>query len=105
VRLLCGRLTSYTRVVGDSDAAVAVKGHSGHLAGTSRSVLVVTVVTRHRVIVIIIDVSAGVLILQQTDRRSARSALNESKSIQSDFTNNKIKQQPIFTNGTKVPYA
>jgi hypothetical protein len=32
--------------------------------------------------------------------------LNESKSVYIDFTNNKIKQQqPIFINGTKVPYA
>jgi hypothetical protein len=30
--------------------------------------------------------------------------LNESKSVHIDFTN-KIKQQPIFINGTKVPYA
>jgi hypothetical protein len=31
--------------------------------------------------------------------------LNESKSVHIDFTNNKIKQQPIFINGRKVPYA
>jgi hypothetical protein len=31
--------------------------------------------------------------------------LNEFKSIYIDFTNNKIKQQPIFINGTKVQYA
>jgi hypothetical protein len=31
--------------------------------------------------------------------------LNESKSVHIDFTNNKIKQQTIFINGTKVPYA
>jgi hypothetical protein len=31
--------------------------------------------------------------------------LNESKSVHIDFTNNKIKQQPIFINGAKVPYA
>jgi hypothetical protein len=31
--------------------------------------------------------------------------LNESKSVHIDFTNNKIKQQPIFINGTQVPYA
>jgi hypothetical protein len=28
----------------------------------------------------------------------------ESKSVHIDFTNNKIKQQPIFINGTKFPY-
>jgi hypothetical protein len=31
--------------------------------------------------------------------------LNESKSVHIDFTNNKIKQQPIIINGTNVPYA
>jgi hypothetical protein len=30
--------------------------------------------------------------------------LNESKSVHNDFKN-KIKQQSIFINGTKVPYA
>jgi hypothetical protein len=30
---------------------------------------------------------------------------NESKSVHTDFTNNKIKQQPIFISGTKFPYA
>jgi hypothetical protein len=30
---------------------------------------------------------------------------NESKSVHIDFTNNKIRQQPIFINATKVPYA
>jgi hypothetical protein len=37
--------------------------------------------------------------------RKWRIKLNESKSVHIDFTNNKIKQQPIFINGTKVPYA
>jgi hypothetical protein len=31
--------------------------------------------------------------------------LNESKSVHIDFTNNKIRQQPIFINGTEGPYA
>jgi hypothetical protein len=31
--------------------------------------------------------------------------LSEYKSVHTDFKNNKIKQQPIFINGTKVPYA
>jgi hypothetical protein len=31
--------------------------------------------------------------------------LNKSKLEHTDFTNNKIKQQPIFINGTKVQYA
>jgi hypothetical protein len=34
-----------------------------------------------------------------------RIKLNESKSVHIDFINKKIKQQPIFINGTKVPYA
>jgi hypothetical protein len=38
-------------------------------------------------------------------RRKLRIKLNESKSVHIDFINNKIKQQPIFINGTKVPYA
>jgi hypothetical protein len=37
--------------------------------------------------------------------RKWRINLNESKSVHIDFTNNKIKQQPIFINGTKVQYA
>jgi hypothetical protein len=37
--------------------------------------------------------------------RKWRINLNESKSVHIDFTNNKIKQQPIIINGTKVPYA
>jgi hypothetical protein len=36
--------------------------------------------------------------------RKWRIKLNESKSVHIDFTNNKIKQQPIFIDGTKVPY-
>jgi hypothetical protein len=34
-----------------------------------------------------------------------RIKLNESKSVHIDFTDNKIQQQPIFINDTKVPYA
>jgi hypothetical protein len=34
-----------------------------------------------------------------------RIKLNESKSVHIDFINNKIKQQPIFINGTEIPYA
>jgi hypothetical protein len=34
-----------------------------------------------------------------------RIKLNESKSVHTDFTNKKITQQPIFINGTQVPYA
>jgi predicted GIY-YIG superfamily endonuclease len=37
--------------------------------------------------------------------RKWRIKLNESRSVHTDFTNNKIKQQPIFIHGTKVPYA
>jgi hypothetical protein len=37
--------------------------------------------------------------------RKWRIKLNESKLVNIDFTNNKIKQQPIFINGTKFPYA
>jgi hypothetical protein len=37
--------------------------------------------------------------------RKWRIKLNESKSVHIDFTNHKIKQQPIFINGRKVPYA
>jgi hypothetical protein len=38
-------------------------------------------------------------------KRKWRIKLNESKSIYIDFTNKKIRQQPLFINGTKVPYA
>jgi hypothetical protein len=31
--------------------------------------------------------------------------LNESNSVHIDFTNKKIRQQPIFNNGIQVPYA
>jgi hypothetical protein len=37
--------------------------------------------------------------------RKWRIKLNKSKSVHIDFTNNKIRQQRIFINGTKVPYA
>jgi hypothetical protein len=37
--------------------------------------------------------------------RKCRIKLNEYKSVHIDFTNNNIRQQPIFINGTKVPYA
>jgi hypothetical protein len=60
-------LTSYARIVGDSDAAETVEGDSRHLARTSGPVLVVAVVPRHRVVVIIINIGAGVLVLQQRD--------------------------------------
>jgi hypothetical protein len=57
--------TSYTGVVGDADAAVAVESDGCHLACTSGSMFVVPVVARHGIIVIVIDVSAGMLVLQQ----------------------------------------
>jgi hypothetical protein len=31
--------------------------------------------------------------------------LNESTSVHIDLTNNKSRQQPIFINGTQIPYA
>jgi hypothetical protein len=37
--------------------------------------------------------------------RKWRIKLNESKSVYIDVTNKEIRQQPIFINGTKVPYA
>jgi hypothetical protein len=37
--------------------------------------------------------------------RKWRIKLNKSKSVHTDLTNKKIRQQPIFINGTKVPYA
>jgi hypothetical protein len=37
--------------------------------------------------------------------RKWRIKLNECKSVHIDFTNNKIKQQPIFIKGPRVPYA
>ena len=58
--------TSYTGVVGHSDPAVGVEGHGCHFARTSRSVFVVSVVPRHRVVIIVVDVRAGMLVLQQT---------------------------------------
>jgi hypothetical protein len=58
-------LTSYTGVVGDADAAVTVESDGCHLSCTSGSVLVVPVVPRHGIVVIVIDVSAGMLVLQQ----------------------------------------
>jgi hypothetical protein len=57
-------LTSYTGVVGHTDSAVVVEGHGCHFASTSRSVFVVPVVPRHRVVVIVVDVGAGMLVLQ-----------------------------------------
>jgi hypothetical protein len=36
--------------------------------------------------------------------RKWRIKFNESKSVHIDFTNNRIKQQSIFINGTKDPY-
>jgi hypothetical protein len=60
-------LTSYARIVGDSDAAEIVEGDGRHLARTSGPVFVVAVVPRHRVVVIVINIGAGVLVLQQRD--------------------------------------
>jgi hypothetical protein len=37
--------------------------------------------------------------------RKWRIKLSKSKSVHTDLTNKKIRQQPIFINGTKVPYA
>jgi hypothetical protein len=39
------------------------------------------------------------------NNRKWRIKLIKSKSVHIDFTNNKIKQQPIFIYGTKVPYS
>lgn len=61
--------TSYTGVVGHPDPAVVVEGHGSHFARTSRSVFVVSVVPRHRVVIIVVDVGTGMLVLQQTGPR------------------------------------
>jgi hypothetical protein len=37
--------------------------------------------------------------------RKWRIKLNEPKLVHIDFTNNNIRQKPIFINGTKVQYA
>jgi hypothetical protein len=58
-------LTSYTGVVGDTNATVTVESDGCHLACTSGSMLVVPVIARHRIIVIVIDISTGMLVLQQ----------------------------------------
>jgi hypothetical protein len=36
--------------------------------------------------------------------RKWRIKLNESKSVHIDFTNKKIRQQPIFINGSKISW-
>ena len=61
--------TSNTSVVGNSDPAVTVESHGCHFTRTSRSVFVVPVVSRHRVVVIVVDIRAGMLVLQQTGPR------------------------------------
>ena len=66
-------LTSYTGVVGHPNPTVVVEGNGCHFAGTSRSVFVVSVVSRHRVVVIVVDVGAGMLVLQQTGPRVSAS--------------------------------
>jgi hypothetical protein len=37
--------------------------------------------------------------------RKRRIKFNESRSVHTDFTNKKIKQQPIFINGAQIPCA
>jgi hypothetical protein len=41
----------------------------------------------------------------EVKKKKRRMKLNESKSVHTDFTNNKIRQQPVFISGTQVPYA
>jgi len=61
-----GEPTSYTGVIGDPDATVTVECHCSHLASAPRAVFVVSIVPRHRIVVIIVNVGASVLVLQQT---------------------------------------
>lgn len=58
-------LTSDAGVVGDADAAVLVEGNRGDLAGASSAVLVVTVVPWHRIVIVVVDIGAGLVVVIQ----------------------------------------
>jgi hypothetical protein len=65
-------LTADTRIVGDSDATETVEGDGRYLACASGPMLVVPIVPRHGVVIIVVDVSTGVLILQKEAPRSVK---------------------------------
>lgn len=58
------RLTADAGVVGDADAAVVVEGDGSDFSGAASAVLVVSVVTRHRVTVVVVDIRAGQAVLK-----------------------------------------
>lgn len=58
-------LTSDAGIVGDADTAVLVESNCCDLASASSSVLVVTVVPWHRVVVVVIDIPAGLVVVIQ----------------------------------------
>lgn len=61
--------TSDTGVISDSDTAVLVEGDGGDFAGTSGAVLVVAIIPRHRVVVVVVDVRAGLMIVVERQIR------------------------------------
>jgi len=62
-------LTSNTGVISDSDTAVLVEGDGGDFASTSSAVLVVTVVSRHRIVIVVVDIRAGLVIIVEREIR------------------------------------
>lgn len=64
--------TSYTGIVRDSNAAILVESDGSDLTGAASSVLVVAIIPWHRVIVIVVDVCAGLVIVIQRQIRMIR---------------------------------
>lgn len=62
-------LTSDTGIVSDTDAAILVEGNGGDLAGASSAVLVVAVIPRHWIVVVVVDIRAGLVIIVERQIR------------------------------------
>lgn len=73
--------TSDLSVVRDSHAAKLVERHRGHFSRAPRTVLVVPVVPRTRVVVVVINIPTGRFVLQGITRIASVSASDEHRVV------------------------
>lgn len=73
--------TSNAGVVGDPDPAVIVVGDSSHLTGAPRPVLIVSVIARHRVIIIVVYIRTGPVMLQKENKGNLKQNQSSPKSL------------------------
>lgn len=65
-------LTSDTGIIRDADSAILVESDGRDFAGASSAVFIVAVVPRHRIVVVVVDVRAGLMIVVERQIRMIR---------------------------------